>query len=166
MKIIVACDKNWGIGKDGRLLVSIPSDMKRFKELTVGNVIVAGRKTVETFPSGLALPDRTNIILTKDPSYKLRDAIIAHSIEELDTILKDYDPENVFVVGGESIYTQLLDRCDTAYITKIDYEYNADAHFPNLDTNPDWEKVSESDEMTYFNLEYRFTTYIKKHQED
>ena len=165
MKIIVACDKNWGIGKDGRLLVSIPSDMKRFKELTVGNVIIAGRKTVETFPSGLALPDRTNIILTKDLAYKLRDAIIVHSLEELEEVLKGYDSENVFVVGGESIYTQLLDRCDTAYVTRIDYEYKADAYFPDLDSNPDWEKVSESDEMTYFNLEYRFTTYIKKHQD-
>lgn len=165
MKVIVACDRNWGIGKDGKLLVSIPADMKRFKELTVGNVIIAGRKTVDTFPSGLALPDRTNIILTKDPAYKLKGAIIAHSLEELEEVLKDYDTDKVFVTGGATVYAQLLDMCDTAYITKIDYEYNADAYFPNLDEIPGWEMAEESDEQTYFNLEYRFTRYVKKDQD-
>ncbi len=166
MNIIAACDKNWGIGKEGKLLVSIPSDMKRFKELTTGNVIIAGRKTVDTFPSGLALPDRTNIILTKDKDYKLRDAVTVNSIEELEEKLKDYDSESIFVVGGASVYAQLLDKCDRAYITRIDYEYNADAYFPDLDASDKWEKTYESDEQTYFDLEYRFVTYVKKHQDD
>ncbi|MBR5336625.1 MAG: dihydrofolate reductase [Lachnospiraceae bacterium] len=164
MKIIAACDRKWGIGKDGKLLVSIPSDMKRFKELTVGKVIVAGRKTVATFPGGLALPERTNIILTKDPDYRLKDAVIVHDLEELSEVLSGFDTDNVFVVGGESVYAQLLDKCDMAYITRIEYEYNADAHFPDLDKDPQWEKRDESEEQTYFDLEYTFATYVKKHQ--
>ena len=88
MKLIAACDRKWGIGKDGKLLVSIPSDMKRFKEFTLGKVIIAGRKTVDTFPGGLALPERTNIILSKDPAYKLKDATVVHDLEELKTALK------------------------------------------------------------------------------
>lgn len=162
MKLIAACDKNWAIGKDGRLLVSIPSDMKRFKEYTTGNVIVAGRKTVETFPGGQALPDRVNIILTKDPRYNLKGARIAHSLEEVQEMAKEYEGKDIYLVGGASVYEQMLELCDTAIITKIDYEYSADAFFPNLDENDEWEKVYESEEQTYFNIEYRFEEYRRK----
>ncbi len=162
MKLIAACDKNWAIGKDGRLLVSIPSDMKRFKEYTTGNVIVAGRKTVETFPGGQALPDRVNIILTKDPRYNLKGARISHSLEKVQEMAKEYEGKDIYVVGGASVYEQMLKLCDTAIITKIDYEYSADAFFPNLDENNEWEKVYESEEQTYFNIEYRFEEYRRK----
>ena len=83
MNIIVAVDKNWAIGKENKLLVSIPADMKFFRSTTTGKVVVMGRKTLESFPNGLPLKNRTNIVLTKDKNYKVKDAIIVHSIEEV-----------------------------------------------------------------------------------
>ena len=92
MKIIVAADKNWGIGKDNKLLVSIPADMKMFRQETTGKVCVMGRKTLESFPGGLPLKNRTNIVLTRNENYKVKDAIIVHSIEELMEEVRDHDP--------------------------------------------------------------------------
>ena len=92
MKIIVDADKNWGIGKDNKLLVSIPADMKMFRQETTGKVCVMGRKTLESFPGGLPLKNRTNIVLTRNENYKVKDAIIVHSIEELMEEVRDHDP--------------------------------------------------------------------------
>ena len=100
--------------------------------------------------------------MSKDPAYKLKDATVVHDLEELNTALEPHGSDDVFVVGGASIYSQLLDLCDRAYITRIDYEYNADAFLPDLDKDPKWEKAFEGDEQTYFDLEYRFTEYRKK----
>ena len=133
MNIIVAVDKNWAIGKENKLLVSIPADMKFFRSTTTGKVVVMGRKTLESFPNGLPLKNRTNIVLTKDKNYKVKDAIIVHSIEEALEELKKYASEDVYVIGGDSIYAQMLPYCDTAHVTKIDFGYEADAWFPNLD---------------------------------
>ena len=108
MKIIVAADKNWGIGKDNKLLVSIPADMKMFRQETTGKVCVMGRKTLESFPGGLPLKNRTNIVLTRNENYKVKDAIIVHSIEELMEELKKYPAEDVYCIGGDTIYKQLL----------------------------------------------------------
>lgn len=161
MKIIVAADKNWGIGVNNNLLVSIPADMKFFRETTTGNVVVMGRKTLESFPNGLPLKNRVNVVLTKDVNYQVKGAIIVHSMDELKEALKEYDSDNVYVIGGATIYEQLIDYCDTAYVTKIDYSYDADVYFPNLDEKQEWEMVEESEEQTYFDLEYTFTTYKK-----
>ena len=152
MNIIVAADKNWGIGKDNKLLVSIPADMKFFRETTTGNVVVMGRKTLESFPGGLPLKRRTNIVLTKDVNYQVKDAVLVHSVEELLEELKKYDSENVYVIGGDSVYRQLLPYCDIAHVTKIDYAYEADSYFPNLDEDPQWEVTASSEEQTYFDL--------------
>ena len=121
MKIIVAADKNWGIGKDNKLLVSIPADMKMFRQETTGKVCVMGRKTLESFPGGLPLKNRTNIVLTRNENYKVKDAIIVHSIEELMEELKKYPAEDVYCIGGDTIYKQLLPYCDVAQVTKIDF---------------------------------------------
>ena len=161
MNIIVAADKNWGIGYQNKLLVSIPSDMKFFRETTTGKVVVMGRKTLESFPNGLPLKNRVNIVLTTDYSYQVKDAVIVHSKEELEEELQKYNSEDIYVIGGESVYRLLLDACDTAHITKIDYAYEADAFFPNLDENPDWEIVADSEEQTYFDLEFYFLKYQK-----
>lgn len=163
MNLIVAVDKNWGIGYENKLLVSIPDDMKFFRETTTGNVVVMGRKTLESFPGGRPLKNRTNIVLTKDTSYDGKGAIVVHSEQELLTELEKYDSESIYVIGGESIYRMLLDKCDVAHVTKIDYAYRADAHFPNLDEKPEWEVVADSDEQTYFDLEYKFYKYRKNH---
>ena len=161
MNLIAAVDKNWAIGKDNGLLVSIPADMKFFRETTTGKVVVMGRKTLESFPNGLPLKNRVNIVLTTDYSYQVKDAVIVHSKEELEEELQKYNSEDIYVIGGESVYRLLLDACDTAHITKIDYAYEADASFPNLDENPDWEIVADSEEQTYFDLEFYFLKYQK-----
>lgn len=159
MNLIAAVDKNWAIGMDNKLLVRIPDDMKRFRQMTIEKVVVMGRKTLESFPGGRPLKGRINIVLSKDRNYQPKDVIVVHSLEELSVELKKYKSEDIFVIGGESIYRQLLDQCDTAYITKIDYAYQADAWFPNLDEEDAWQVEEESEEQTYFDLEYYFITY-------
>ena len=161
MNLIAAVDQNWAIGCKNKLLVSIPADMKFFRETTVGKVVVMGRKTLESFPNGMPLKKRTNIVLTHDKTYKVPDAILVHSMEELHEELKKYPSEDIYVIGGETIYKQLLDECDVAHITKIDYEFEADAYFPNLDELPDWKITQDSEEQTYFDLEYYFYKYEK-----
>ena len=159
MNIIVAVDKNWAIGKDNKLLVAIPADMKMFRQETTGKVIVLGRKTLETFPGGLPLKNRTNIILTTNKDFKVKDATVVHSIEELLEEIKKYPSDQVYCVGGDSVYKQLLPYCDTAHVTKIDFGYEADRYFPNLDESPDWEITARSEEQTYIDLEYEFVKY-------
>ena len=162
MNCIVAVDKNWAIGKNNDLLVKIPMDQKFFRETTTGKVVVMGRKTLESFPNGLPLKNRTNIVLTHNPNYTVKDAIVVHSLEELGEELKKYKSEDIYVIGGEKIYAQLLDQCDVAHVTKIDYAYDADAYFPNLDEKPEWVISGDSEEQTYFDLEFYFYRYEKK----
>lgn len=159
MNIIVAADKNWAIGKNNKLLVSIPQDMKFFRETTTGKVVVMGRKTLESFPGGQPLKKRVNIVLTSDKNYHVNGADIVHSIDALLEELKKYPAEDIYVLGGESIYRQLLPYCDKAYVTKIEHAYDADTFFPNLDEDPHWRMTKTSDEQTYFDLEYEFTIY-------
>ena len=123
MQLIVAVDSNWAIGKNNQLLVRIPMDQKFFRETTTGKVVVMGRKTLESFPNGLPLNNRTNIVLTRNPNYKVKDAIVVHNMDELHKELKKYNSDDIFVIGGEKIYEQLLDECDTAHVTKINYAY-------------------------------------------
>ena len=162
MNLIVAVDKNWAIGKENKLLVSIPADMKFFREETAGNVVVMGRKTLESFPNGQPLRDRKNIVLTKDKNYQVEGAIIVNSESELLEKLKDYQQEEIFVIGGGSVYEMLLPYCDTAHVTKIDFAYEADTYFPNLDETSEWQIGATSEEQTYFDLEYYFVKYVRK----
>lgn len=159
MNLIVAVDKNWAIGCNNQLLVSIPSDMKFFRETTTGKVVVMGRKTLESFPGGQPLKKRTNIVITSDPTYKVKDAVVVSGIEEAVEELKKYKEDDIYIIGGESIYRQMLPYCKTAYVTKIDYAYAADTFFPNLDEMEDWKLTGISDEQTYFDLEYVFARY-------
>ena len=162
MNIIVAVDNNWAIGNKNHLLVTIPNDHKHFREETTGKVVVLGRKTLETFPLGLPLKNRTNIILTKDKSYQVKDAVIVHSIDELLEELKQYRDEDVYIIGGESVYRQMLPYCNVAHVTKIDHEYEADSFFPNLDKDEEWAVTADSDEQTYFDIAYQFLKYERK----
>ena len=159
MNLIVAVDKNWAIGNQNKLLVSIPADMKFFRETTMNKVVVMGRKTLESFPNGLPLKKRTNIVITRDKNYQVKDAIVVHSVEEAVEELKKYEEEEIYVIGGESIYRQMLPYCKVAHVTKINHAYEADTFFPNLDEMEDWEVTGVSDEQTYFNLEYEFVRY-------
>ncbi|WP_417169043.1 dihydrofolate reductase [[Clostridium] scindens] len=159
MNLIVAVDKNWAIGNGNKLLVSIPQDMKFFRETTKGKVVAMGRKTLESFPGGQPLKNRVNVVLTTDQNYKANGAVIVHTIEQMLAELKKYASEDIFVIGGESIYRQLLPYCSKAYVTRIDHAYDAATHFPDLDVDPQWEMTKISDEQTYFDLEYVFTIY-------
>ena len=159
MNLCVTADRHWAIGKDGRPLVTIPADRQMFLKETAGKVVVMGRKTLESFPNGLPLKNRTNIVLTHDHTYKVPGAVVVHDMDELHEELKKYDSEDIYVIGGETIYRQLLDECDVAHITKIDYAYDADAYFPNLDERPEWKITADSEEQTYFDLEYYFYRY-------
>ena len=159
MNLIVAVDSNWAIGKENKLLVSIPQDMKFFRETTKGKVVAMGRKTLESFPGGQPLKNRVNVVLTTDKNYKVKDTVIVHTIEEMVDELKKYDSEDIFVIGGESIYRQLLPYCTKEKKTKIDHAYDADTYFPNLDEDPEWTMTKISEEQTCFNLEYYFTIY-------
>ena len=162
MNFVVAVDENWAIGNKNKLLVSIPNDMKMFRELTTGNVVVLGRKTLETFPGGQPLKNRTNIILSRNEDYAVNGAVVVHSVEELLEELKKYNSEDIYVIGGDSIYKQMLPYCDTAHVTKIDHAYEADSYFPNLDKDPEWEVTADSDEQVYFDLTYHFVKYERK----
>lgn len=162
MNLIVAVDSNWAIGNKNELLVSIPNDHKFFREETTGKVVVLGRKTLETFPQGMPLKNRTNIILSTNPDYQVKGATVVHSIDELLEELKQYQEENIYIIGGESIYRQMLPYCDVAHVTKIEHVYEADSFFPNLDEDLDWEITAMSDEQTYFDIAYHFVKYERK----
>ena len=156
MKMIVAADRNWGIGKNGDLLVHIPEDMEFFKEKTMGNVVVMGRKTFESFPGKKALPGRVNIVLTGNPDWTAEDAVVVHNMEELQTVLADYEDDRIYIIGGGQIYADFADRCSSIYVTHIDQSYEADTWFPNLEENPHFhrkEKLKEgNDKGTAFEI--------------
>ena len=159
MNAIVAVDRNWAIGNKGQLLVSIPADHKMFRQETLGKVIVYGRKTLETFPLAQPLDRRENLILSSNPNYTVRGARVLHGTEELLEALRAYDTNDVYVIGGESVYRQLLPYCDTVHVTRIDRTYEADAYFPNLEQDAAWRQTAESDEQTYFDTPYTFVKY-------
>lgn len=162
MKLIAAVDQNWAIGNRDDLLVHIPEDQKNFRRITTGNVVVLGRKTLSGFPGGRPLKDRLNVILTKNPDFEAGGAVIVQSQEELFEQLKKYPSNEVYVIGGGTLYKMLEPYCDEAIITKIDYSYQADTYFPNLDEKENWELVEEGEEQTYFDLIYHFDTYRNK----
>lgn len=162
MNLIVAVDKNWAIGCKGGLLVRIPNDHKAFRQETNGKVIVLGRKTLETFPQGMPLAGRTNIILSTNPNYHVKGADVVHNIEELLEELKKYNDDEIYIIGGESVYRMMLPYCDVAHVTKIEHAYEADAYFPNLDMFDEWEITAEGEEQTYFDIAYQFVKYERK----
>ncbi len=170
MNAIVAVDRNWAIGNKGDLLVSIPADHRMFRQKTMDSVIIYGRKTLETFPMGQPLDRRENIILSANPDYKVKNALVVHSTGELSAFLEEgkkdgkFTDDDIFVIGGESVYRQLLPWCDTVFVTKIDYAYEADAYYPNLDLDPEWEMTQESEEQTYFDIPYTFAVYSRKQE--
>lgn len=162
MNLIVAVDENWAIGYKNELLIRIPADMKMFRQETTGKVVVLGRKTLETFPNGQPLKNRTNIILSTKKDYQVKDAIVVHSIEELLEELKKYPSEDIYIIGGETVYRQMLPYCDVAHVTRIDRKYEADAFFPNLEEEGNWEITAESDEQSYFDTTYTFVKYERR----
>ncbi|SHI63682.1 dihydrofolate reductase [Desulfosporosinus lacus] len=160
MKAIAAVDLNWGIGYRGNLLKRIPEDMKFFKQMTLGKVVIMGRETFESLPGQEPLKDRVNIVLSKSEHFNNEKVTLCRSLDELYSELEKYDTDDVFVVGGESVYSQLLASCTEAYVTKIEEKYVADKYFVNLDKNKAWKLVSSSNLQNYENIGYRFVKYV------
>jgi len=161
MNYYVTVDENWAIGNKGALLVNIPADNRLMRQETAGKIVVMGRKTLESMPQGQPLGGRINIILSQNKDLIIKDAIVAHSREELLDILAGYDDDDVYVIGGTSVYKMLFDLVDTIHVTKIDHAYDADVFFENLDDSDEWILTADSDEQYYFDLTYNFLRYSR-----
>lgn len=171
---IVCIDANWGIGYQGKLLVNIPEDMKFFKEKTKGNTVIMGRKTYDSLPIK-PLPNRENVVITrrvfKDEygRYKDEDGVVYTELERVKDVfqfIKKYLQDScneMFVIGGGTIYKELLPYCDTVYVTKVNHSYqNVDTYFPNLDKNEEWEIEIDGEEKEYCGTKYKFCVYKKR----
>ena len=162
MVAIVAVDARWGIGRDNGLLFHISDDLKRFRALTEGKTVLMGRKTLESFPNKKPLPNRVNIVLTKNKDYQAEGVVLCHDLAELPAVLENYAGKQVFVAGGGTVYAQLLPQCERAYVTKIYQTYPADTAFPNLDENPDWELEEKGEMQEEKGVRFSFDVYKKR----
>ena len=162
MKIILAVDRNFAIGKDGDMLFSIPEDMQRFKELTTGNIVIMGRKTLESLPDSKPLPNRTNIIIT---SKDLDGMLCVKNEEELLRTLKEINPDHKmteYLIGGANTIESLIHLVDEFVITYVDAEFEYDAKIRNLFEDPDYYVAEESDIKTYEGMDYRYMVFKRK----
>lgn len=162
MNLIVAVDRNWGIGRDGGLLAHLPADMKYFREHTENKAVVMGRKTLESLPGKKGLPHRVNYVLTKNPDFRAERCVAVHSEDELWDAISRYEPDDVWLIGGASLYNWFYSMCDRLYVTKMDADLNADTFIENFDEDPDFEIISESEPITENGITYRFVVYEKK----
>ena len=162
MKLIAAVDNEWNIGKGGDLLFHIPTDMKFFRSTTSGKTVVMGRKTLDSFPGGKALPKRVNIVLTANPDFERENVNVCNSVDEVLSECEKYDTDDVYIIGGEAIYKLFLPYCDTALITHVNAVADgADKKFPDLSALPEWKLTQQSDIIEENGYEYRFCTYKK-----
>ena len=165
MILLFAVDNNWNIGYKGDLLVKISKDLKRFKKLTTGNIMIMGRKTFESLPGKKALPNRINIVMTRNKDYSADDIIVVHSVEELFEKLKEINPNNDmehYLIGGGNIASSLMPYCTKAYITKIFKAFEkADTSMPSLDEDDTWKIEKTSQTYTQDDFEYQYVDYIR-----
>ena len=168
MNLIVAVDRDWGIGYKGDLLARVREDLRNFAKVTSGKIVVYGTNTLATFPGGKVLKNRINIILNPSPDFKVEGAIVANSLDDLFKKLESYNKDDIFVIGGASVYNQLLPYCTKAYVTKFDKSFDKDTYIPNLDESDDWICVYESEEFrtnpetdTGGDFSFKFTIYEK-----
>lgn len=164
MIAIVNVSENWGIGYENRLLVSISADLKRFRELTLGKTVIYGRKTLETFPNQKPLKGRRNLILSAKPEFSAENAEVFHSVDALLDAVKMLPEDNVFVIGGERVYRELLPYCTAAYVTKTEGAYSADRFFPNLDELPNWSIINSSETMEENGIRFRYIDYVNQNE--
>lgn len=163
MKLIVNVDNEWNIGSDGDLVFPIREDMKFFRSTTMNKIVVMGRKTLDSFPGGNPLKNRVNIVLTRDSAFEREPAVITHSVEETLEKLKEYNTDDVYVIGGAEIYKMFLDYCDTALVTHVDaVAEKADKKFPDLSALPQWELSEKSEKKEENGIKFTFCTYTKK----
>jgi len=162
MNLVVAVDKNFGIGNDSKLLYNIPDDMRHFKELTINKIVIMGRSTLNSLPHGKPLKNRINIVLSRDENLEVEGAIVLHCLEEALAYIKQYNSNDVFVIGGESIYREFLPYVKMAYLTKIDSTKEANKYFENLDNLKNWQVIDKSPDFDYDGIKYCFCTYENK----
>lgn len=159
MNLIFSADKRWGIGKDNRLLFHTPGDMAFFKRMTLERVVVMGRRTLESLPGGKPLPKRANVVLTRDEHFAVPGVTVCHSLEMLFSHLAAFGDEEIFIMGGEQLYRQLLPYASVAYVTRWDARADADSFVPDLEQHPGWHCTDCSDPITEQGITYRFCTY-------
>ena len=161
MNAIVVADRNWAIGRNNGLLFSLPGDMKHFRTLTSGGTVIMGRRTLDSFPGGRPLPKRRNIVITRDPDFCREGCEIVHRPEEALALAGDGD--DVWLIGGGSIYAALLGRCRRASVTRVDSTVSdADTFFPDLDARPEGAVEHAGEPITENGLTYRFVDYIRR----
>ena len=161
MNAIVVVDRNWAIGRDNDLLFSLPTDMKRFRALTLEGTVILGRRTLDSFPGGKPLPRRKNIVITRCADFHREGAVVVSNLQAAMEAAADTPQDHIWVIGGGSIYAALLSKCRRAYVTRVDAAAEgADSFFPNLDKLPGWTVVSVSDPVTENGLTYRFYDYV------
>lgn len=165
MNAIVAVDNNWGIGKNNDLLVSIPEDMKFFRETTKNKIVIMGKNTFYSLPNQKPLPNRVNIVISHSSDLNIDGVVVCSSIDNaIEYIIREYSEDKlkeVFFIGGGSIYKQCLDYIDTIYLTRINKEYSADCFFPDLNQYPEWKLTEEKKIVSVNGIELSFNTYKK-----
>ena len=162
MKMIVCVAENFGIGNNNDLLFSLPPDMKFFRETTMGKVIVMGRGTLDSFPGGKPLKNRTNIVLTRDENFSREGVVAFHSKEDVLDYVKQFDTDDVFIIGGGQIYELFRDVCNEALITKVRKKVPCDTFFFDIDNDSEWYLSSESEVMEHEDLSFSFCSYKRK----
>ena len=161
MNAIVAVDQNWAIGREDQLLFSLPQDMNRFRELTLNGTVILGRRTLESFPGGKPLPKRRNIVISKNAELNIADTEIVSSPKDALDLVGDTDSDDLWVIGGGSVYAALLPQCRKVYLTRVDACVDdADTFFQNLDKLPGWEIESTGEPMTENGMTYCFVDYV------
>jgi dihydrofolate reductase len=162
MNMIAAVDSLGGIGMNGNMLYRIPEDLRYFKQMTYGKVVVMGHGTLKSLPDAIPLAGRTNIVLTGNTDLSVNDCILCHSLNDLRKATSPYESDDVFVIGGESVYAQLMDYCAKAYITKIHTSMPADRFFPSIESKANWKLVRESEMKKYKGIHFSFREYVNQ----
>jgi dihydrofolate reductase len=160
MDAVVAVYENWGIGKDGTQPVVVSADRKHFRAVTGSGAVIYGRKTLLDFPGGKPLPGRCNAVLTRQADFSVPGAIVCHSPQAAILATQEYD--DCFVIGGESVYRQMLPYCRRVFLTRICVSPDCDAFFPDLDASGEWEITERSDTLEENGISYAFFTYTRK----
>ncbi len=155
---IVHADREWGIGRNNDMMFSLPKDMKFFRQTTMGHTVVMGGNTLRSFPNQKPLKNRVNIVLTR--GQVCDECVVAHSYEELKTLLKARAEEEIFIIGGGEVYGELLPYCHEALVTKVDAVGGASVFFPDLDKHPDFTCVDEGEPVEDNGYTIRFTRYV------
>lgn len=159
MKLILAVDENWGIGKDNKMLFHIKKDLNHFKDTTYGNIVIMGRNTYESI--GQALPGRKNIVLTRNPDYKAKNVEVFNNPDDVLAYIKDSKKE-IFVIGGAEVVDIFLPYIDEAIITKIKAEKDADTYLHNFDQDKDFELINKTQDYEENGIHFSYVTYRRK----